>query len=91
MLVGQQFLVDAGNVVIALQEGDGGHLDQVLEADGVVRQQGQVIAGVAAPTSLALGALAGGDVGLVADNGVEGQARTLAKELDGRRRGCRGP
>ena len=56
---GQHFLVDARDVVVALQVGDRRHLDEVLEAGGVLGQQRQVIAGLAALLGLAVGALAG--------------------------------
>ena len=46
-------------------------------------QQRQVEAGVAAAAGLAVGALAGGDVGLVADDRVEAGGLALAVELDG--------
>jgi hypothetical protein len=79
----EQLLVDARDVVVALQEGDGGHLDEVLEAGAVAGQQGEVVAGVAAAAGLAVGALAGGDVRLVADDRVEAGRLALAVELDG--------
>ena len=79
----EQFLVDARDVVIALQEGDGGHLDEVAEAGAVLGQQRQVEAGLAAAGRAPFGALAGGDVGFVADDRVEAGRLAFPVELDG--------
>ena len=91
-LVGfQQFLVDARDVVIAFEEGDGGHLDRgCWKPVRFWASSVRWIAGVAAPAGLAFGALAGGDVGLVADDRVEAGRLALAGRTRWRRRGCRG-
>ena len=56
---------------------------RLLEPGGVAGQQRQVEAGIAAAAGLALGALAGGDVGLVAEDRIEAGCGAFAVELDG--------
>ena len=80
---GEQLLVDARDVVVALQVGDAGHFDEVLEASGVLGQQRQMIAGLAAFLGLALGALARRDVRFVADDRIDAGGPALLVELDG--------
>ena len=82
-VVGQHVPVAAGLVVVALQEGPTGDLDEVLVADVVLGQQGEVVvellaalgvaAGVvdAAPPVGALVAGLVGHVGLGADDGLD--------------------
>ncbi len=79
----QQLLVDARDVMIALHEGDGGHLDEVAKAGAVLGQEREVEAGLAAARRPLLGALAGGDVGLVADDRVEADGPAFLVKLDG--------
>src|SRR5262249_10250113 len=79
----QQFLVDPRDVVVALGKGVRREFDQVLEADDVLRQQREVEAGVAALLGLLFRALAGRDVRLVADDGVDTAGGTLAVERGG--------
>ena len=84
---GQHLPVDAGAVVEALQEGDAGQLDQVLEAGAVLGQQGEVAGRLplAAAGRGRLGAaVAGGQVRLVAEHRVDAVLVALGVELDGR-------
>src|SRR5262249_18041426 len=80
---GEQFLINAGNVVIALQESDGGHLREVAESGAVARQEREMVARFAASPGFAVAPLAGGDVRLVADDRIDGCLAALAIEFDG--------
>ena len=79
----EQFLVDSRDVVIALQVRGGGHLDQVLEAGRILRQERQMIAGVAAAAGVALAPFPRRDVRLVADDRVDASLFAGPVELDG--------
>src|SRR5579883_191902 len=71
MMIGKKLLVDARDVVVALQVGDAGHLDEIFEAGGVLGQERQMIAGLAASFCLALAALSRRDVCFVADDRID--------------------
>ena len=68
---GQQFAVDARLEIETLQKGFGGQLQEVGKALPILRQQREVEAGIFLATTILLMAAARGDVGLVADDGVQ--------------------
>ncbi len=80
---GQQLLVDARHVVVAFEKGDGSHLDEVLKAGEVPREEGEVIAGLAAPPRFALAALAGRHISLVTDDRIDAGRGAFFVKLDG--------
>ena len=79
---GQQLLVDAGLVVVALEMRRGDQLDQVLVADLVPGQQHEVMVHVAhaARALLLLEARPGGDIHLAAQDGLD--ARLLGRRVE---------
>jgi hypothetical protein len=82
-MTGQQFLVDAGAVVVAVEIGGRGHADEVLEARLVHGEERQVERRILHPRRAAVPAAAGGDVGLVADDRVDAGVAALGVELEG--------
>src|SRR5262249_20104049 len=79
----EQLHVDARDEVIAFEEGDGRHLDEVLEALAILCQQREMVAGLATTTGTAVAARRGCDIGFVADHRVEAGLFALLVELDG--------
>ena len=79
----QQLLVDPRAIVEAFEEGERGELDEVPEAGLVLGEEGEVVARFADPLGVAVGAVAGGDVGLVADDRLDTHGGRLAVQLDG--------
>ena len=81
----EEFLVDARAVVETFEERRRRHLDEILDADAVLREHREVetrfVAEVAA--NGAVGTCAGGDVSLVTDDGIEAVLLALLVELDG--------
>src|SRR5262249_37097390 len=70
------------DVVVAVEVGDRRHFDEILEAGGVLGEQREMEAGLAAAFRLALGAFTRGDIGFVTDDGVDALVLALAIELD---------
>ena len=85
--------IDAGLVVVALEEGSAGQLDEVAVAGVVLGQQGQVVVELPAPFGVAtgiveppppgwpLGAVVVGHVGLGADDGLYALVAALPVEV----------
>ncbi len=84
----QQLLVDARLVVVAFEERQRRHLDEVLKPGRVLRQQSEMMVdgvvgfGVAF-ARFAVGALGRGDVGFIADDRIEAGGLAFLVELDG--------
>ena len=95
---GEDLLVDARDVVEAFGVGDGAELDEVLEADLILGEEREVVAGVAPFLGLAISAMSRGDVRLVADDRIDAGGLAFLVELDrpeeiavigeGRKRSC---
>ncbi len=79
----EHLLVDARDVVVAFEVRDRRHFDEVLEADEVLGEQREVIARFAALFHGAVGAVRGGDVRLIADDGVQPGVLAFLVEFDG--------
>ena len=79
---GEQLLVDARLVVVALEVGDGGELDQVGVAGVVTGEQDQMV-GVAVGATLLVAVGAGGHVDLAAQNWLDPGGDRRGVELDG--------
>src|SRR5262249_38311945 len=79
----QQFLVDSWPIVVAFEEGHRRHPDQILKTGAILGEQGQVVAVLLAATGVAFAAMAGGNVGLIADNRIDAGRPALAVKLDG--------
>ena len=77
----QQLAVDPGLEIEPFQEGLRGELHEVLEARAIGGQQREVEAGLLAAAGVFLGAAAGGDVGLQAEDRVDAQFLRLPVEL----------
>ena len=77
----EQRLVDAGAVVVALEMRQAGKLDQVAIAFQVLDEQDQVM-GIAVGPSFLLVPGTGGDVNLLADDGVDPRGFRLQVEVD---------
>ena len=89
-MLGQHCLVDARPVVEAVERGRGRQAQEVPEPRLVAGQQDEVVAGVLrAGERLAVLPAAGGDVGLVADDGLEARLRAGADRTRSRRTGSR--
>ena len=80
---GQQFLVDARLVIVALQVGGGDQLDQIPVAGLILRQQHQVVVGVPpARARLLLQAAARRHVNLAADDRLDALLPRRAVKID---------
>src|SRR5262249_54691897 len=79
----EKLLIDARVIVVAVEKRRGRHLDEVLEADSVLRQQREVVSGFASTPGLAFRACAGSYIRLVAKDGVEPSGFAFLVELDG--------
>src|SRR5262249_55892384 len=79
---GQQFLVDPGDIMIAIEEGERRHLDEIAESGAVARQECQVVACLAAPPRLAVCPPTGSDVSLVPNDRVQAGGPALPVEFD---------
>ena len=77
----QQLPVNAGLVVEALQVGEAGELDQVVVAGLVGGDEGEVIEFLGASGVVAVAAVAGGEVALVAEQGLEARRLHGVMEL----------
>jgi len=81
-MFGQQCLVDARLVVIALEVRQAGELDQVAIALQVLDEQDQVMR-IAVGPSFLLVAGTSGDIDLLADDGVDPGGFRLQVKIDG--------
>ena len=79
----ENLAVDARVVVVPFEERDRGELDEVLEADGVLGEQREVRIGIALAGGFLIAAIAGREVGFVAEDGIEPALFAFLIELDG--------
>ena len=67
----EQGAVDAGFEIKAVQIGFGGHFDEVAKAGAVLGQQREVITVFFERSAVALEPAFGGDIGFVAEDGID--------------------
>src|SRR5262249_24509769 len=83
LMSGENFFVDSRHIMIAFQEGDGGHVNEIAKSCAILGEQSEMKAGVAAAAGFAMGAFAGGHVCFIADDRVEAGLAAPLIELDG--------
>ena len=88
---GEQFLVDARLVIIALQMRGGGELDEVFVAGFVLREQHEMVVNIApAAVGFLFVTAAGRDIHLAADDGLDALVRGRPGKNQSRRKARRG-
>src|SRR5207249_4262112 len=71
LMGGENILIDPRNVVIAFQEGDGSHANEIAKPGAILGEQGEVEAGVAAAARFPVGAFAGGHISFITEDRIE--------------------
>src|SRR5439155_22488260 len=80
---GQKFFVDPRDIVIALEEGDRSHADQILEARTILGKKSQMETCLTATACFAVCAPGRRHIRLVSDDGIKAGGATFTIELDG--------
>src|SRR5262249_54266969 len=83
LVLGQELLVDPGNVVISVEESNGGHLDQIAKAGAILSEEREMETRVPTAAGFALVQPAGSDIRFVAKNRVQAGCAALPVEFDG--------
>ena len=82
LMGGENLLVDPRNIVIAFQEGDGGHANEVAKSGAILGEQGEVKAGVAAAAGFPVGAFAGGHISFVTEDRIDARGPAFLIKLN---------
>ena len=84
-MLGQNFLVDARLVIIALDVGGGGEPDQVFITGFILGQENQVVVNVATPASAGFlfQAASRGDINFATDNGLDPLVQRRLVKING--------